>query len=121
MGRKKLKQKQVFTPNKISRGDRITYIILSSILLIYGLGGFIIDDLYIPGKRGKGFHIHGIALYIMLCAFMCAIANLISIVIDHYDKRDNEISYKKFAKRTEILGWIFAVSAFLADLFLFIN
>lgn len=107
------------SPNHIPYSERIVCVILSSILLIYGILGWVIDDLYLPGKRSRGIHLHGGSLWIMLGAFVCAAANLLSVVVDHYDKRNNETNYKLFAQVTKISGWVLFGIALLADLFFF--
>lgn len=62
---------------------------------------------------------HGEPMWIMLGAFACAVANLLSIVIDHYDRRNNEINYRRFAKVTRILGWVLFGLAIVLDIFVF--
>jgi len=44
---------------------------------------------------------------------------MISVVADHYDIRNNETSYKWFAKTTRVLGWVFFTAALVLDLFVF--
>jgi hypothetical protein len=97
-------QNNLFNPNHIPVGERIGNIIFSSILLIYGTVGVFIDDLYIPGKRNPGIHFHGEPAWIMYGAFVCASANMLSVVVDHYDERNNETNYKLFARCTQVAG-----------------
>lgn len=104
-------------PNHIPSGERTTNIILSGILFLYGTFGVIIDDLYIPGKRRSGTHFHGEPAWILYGAFLCAVANMMSVVVDHYDKRNNETNYKLFARVTQIAGWTLFVLALVLDLF----
>jgi hypothetical protein len=108
-----------YNPNHIPLGERIIYIILSSIMLAYGTFGVIIDDLYIPGKRRPGFHFHGVPAWIMYGAFLCGVANMMSVVVDHYDKRNNETNYKLFARVSQIAGWALFVLALILDIFVF--
>ena len=82
----------------------ILNIILSLILLTYGVFSLMIDDLYIRGKRSS-VHLHGVSIWIMFGAFLCGAANLLPVVVDHYDKRNNETNYRLFAKCTQVLGW----------------
>lgn len=83
--------------------------VLSAILLAYGMYGLSVDDLYLPGKRGPGIHLHGFPAWVMFAAMFCACANMISVVIDHYDVRNNETNYRSFARATQIVGWILFV------------
>ena len=95
-----------YTPNHIPAAERTINIILSAILLLYGTIGIISDDLYIPGKRRPGMHFHGEPAWVMYGAFLCVAANMLSVVVDHYDKRNNETNYKLFARVTQIAGWV---------------
>ena len=110
---------KMYTPNRIPSGERMVNTVFSAALLLYGAFGLAIDDLYIPGKRGHGVHLHGSPAWIMYCAFIFASLNLMSVVIDHYDTRDNEINYKVFARVTQVLGWVFFAAAIALDLYLY--
>lgn len=106
-------------PNHIPSGERTVSIIFSSLLFLYGTFGVIIDDLYIPGKRRPGVHFHGEPAWIMYGAFLCAVANMISVVVDHYDQRNNENNYKLFARVTQIAGSTLFFLALLLDALVF--
>lgn len=45
-------------------------------------------------------------IFHVAAAFACMAANLLSVVADHFDKRDNERSYRRFARITSWVGWI---------------
>jgi hypothetical protein len=47
---------------------------------------------------------------------ICATLNLLSVVADHYDERNNETNYRFFAKVTGSLGWILVVVAIVLTL-----
>jgi len=97
-----------YVPNKIPTGKRTWHIFLFVLLLCYGALGLYLDDLYIPGKRGNGIHLHSHAAWIMYAAILCACANLISVVADHYDRRNNEERYINFAFYAETAAWLLA-------------
>jgi hypothetical protein len=42
----------------------------------------------------------------MYAAMVCACAVLLSVVADHYDRRNNEINYRRFARIGKISGWL---------------
>lgn len=92
-----------YTPNKIPEIERIISIVASVSLAAYGIIGLLIDDIYVPGKRGPGSHLHGIAAYIMFAAIFCFIINFLSVIVDHYDERDNERYYKLI---NNVSGWL---------------
>lgn len=104
------------TPNHIPVRHRVVYIILAIILLAYGTFGLYIDDIFLPGKRTPGTHYHGTAAVILYLAFVAVAANLISMVIDHYDKRNNQTNYRAFARISMIAALCFFILAALWDL-----
>ena len=95
-----------YVPNKIPMSKRTWHIFLFVLLLCYGALGLYLDVLYIPGKRGNGIHLHSHAAWIMYAAILCACANLISVVADHYDRRNNEVRYINFAFYAESAAWL---------------
>ena len=95
------------TPNHIPAGDRAWYVIFSLLLLAYGSYGVWVNDIYVPGKRSKGIHLHDVPAWIMYGAIICACLVMLSVVVDHYDRRNNETDYKLFATTFKFLGWCF--------------
>lgn len=49
----------------------------------------------------------------MAAAMLCAVAVLVSAVVDHYDKRDNEAAYRRFAARGYEAAWTLGIVAIL--------
>lgn len=94
-----------YRPNRVPLGERIWNKALASLLLIYGGYGIYINDLYLPGKHGRGVHLYNESALIMYGAFICGALVMLSIVVDHYDERDNEHRYHLFAKISKYLGW----------------
>lgn len=109
---------QMYCPNHIPRGLRAKYIVQASLLAAYTSYGLYVDDIYIPGKRGPGLHFHGVAALLISAAVLAAVLNMSSVLVDHYDKRDNELNYKRFARWTCILGWVLLVCAYGAYIFI---
>ena len=79
--------------------------LFSIILIVYGGYGVYKNDLFIPGKRIKGVHLHDEPAILMYAAFICGCLVMLSVIVDHYDERDNEHKYKTFAKVFKYLGW----------------
>jgi hypothetical protein len=96
-----------YTPNHIPAKERMQNIIFSILLFAYGSYGVWVNDLYIPGKRSKGIHLHDVPAWIMYGAIICACLVMFSVVINYYDKRNNEAGYKLFANVFRLLGWGF--------------
>jgi len=94
-----------YVPNKLPLRERMINKLFSIILIIYGGYGIYINDLYIPGKRGNGTHLHDEPALLMYGAFICGSLVMLSVVVDHYDERDNEHKYRAFARLFKVLGW----------------
>ncbi len=100
------------TPNHISLSSRWFYAIASPLIVAYGAYGIWIDDLFLPGKRGPGTHLHGVAAWLMFAAIVAAALNMVSVIIDHFDTRNNETNYRRFAKITSWSGFALAAVSF---------
>ena len=84
----------IHMPNSIPRSERISYLIFSALLLAYGSYGVWTNDLYVPGRRSNGIHLHDVPAWIMYGAIVCACLVMLSVVLDHYDRRNNERHYR---------------------------
>jgi hypothetical protein len=47
--------RDLYTPNHIPQNERVTNILVSIGLVLYGGYGIWVNDLYIPGKRSRGY------------------------------------------------------------------
>lgn len=105
----------VHVPNHIPRSERIANTVFSILLFAYGSYGVWVNDLYIPGKRSRGVHLHDVPAWIMYGAMICACLVMLSVVLDHYDSRNNERHYRTFAEVVKFIGWgLFGASLFWA-------
>ncbi|WP_157964652.1 hypothetical protein [Algibacillus agarilyticus] len=89
---------------------------LALVFTFYGAYGIYKDDLYIPSKRG-GIHLSGESAWIMYAALICGCIYFLTIIVDHYDKRDNEIKYYMFGKGVKYVGLGLAVIAIFYSLY----
>jgi len=106
-----------YIPNHIPTSERIKNIIFSLALFAYGTYGVWGNDLYLPGKNTKGVHLHGIPAWVLYGAILCACLVMLSVVVDHYDKRNNETDYKLFADFFKYVGWCFFVASLITVIF----
>jgi hypothetical protein len=113
-----MEYKSNYNPNHIPPEDRLFNFIAASSLLIYGTYGLWIDDLYIPGKRSRGIHLHNVPAWVMYGAIVCACIVMIIVIFDHYDKRDNEYQYKQLSEAFRFFGWGFFGLSLVIDLIL---
>jgi len=102
-------------PNFYPVNERLACLVFSIVLLTYAVIGVYYDDFILPSKRGI-LHLHGYSTWVMLLAFVSAAANLLSLFIDHYDKRDNEHKYKRFANLSKKVGWFFFFAALIIQI-----
>ncbi|WP_395621692.1 hypothetical protein [Dokdonella sp.] len=93
-----------YVPNEIQLGERVRHLVFSLLLLAYGAFGLWVNDLYVPGKR-RGIHLHDVPAWVMYGAIICACMVMLSVVIDHHDRRNNEKHYRTFAKVAAFVGW----------------
>lgn len=96
-----------YTPNQVPLKTRIFRTLGSLGLIAYGVLGVVIDDIVIPGKRSS-MHLHGLPAWLMALAMVCAAITLISLVIDHYDRKNNEPIYRQIENWAGKLGWVLA-------------
>ena len=98
--------KSEFQANHISLQERIRNIFISAFLIFYGAISVANNEFYFPLKRSitegeRSLIIYGeIPCWIMFASFLFAAINLLTVVVDHYDKRNNEINYKQFSRIT---------------------
>jgi hypothetical protein len=92
-----------YVPNEIPSGDLLISMIFSPLLLAYGTYGIWIDAIFIPGGRG-GVFFHGFAAWIMYGAFVSAVCAMVSVCLDHYDRRNNELKYQQFGRVTKLIA-----------------
>lgn len=86
-----------YIPNQIPFSERASSFMVATLVLIYGTGGLLDNDIYIPGRRGSpGTHYHDEPAIFLYLSLVIAAAVSISVIVDHYDKRNNEPAYKLF-------------------------
>jgi TRAP-type C4-dicarboxylate transport system permease small subunit len=101
-----------YTPNHIPRTERFLNVLYALAIIIFGAIGLTTGELLIPGKRTSGpngIALQGFSAWAMYAAMICACVVLLSVVADHYDRRNNEFSYRRFARIGKILGWSFFI------------
>lgn len=108
------------SPNHISLDRRAVYLVVSVLIIAYAVGSLVRDDFYIwlPLGRRSGpihEHLHGGAAWLAAASAFSAAANLLSVVVDHYDKRSNETNYQVFGK------WSFRLAVGLLVFALLVN
>jgi hypothetical protein len=105
-------------PNHIALTTRVVCSTWSIAVATYATIGLVANDIYLPGKRGDGIHFHGLSAWFAYGAFMCAAISLASVVVDHYDRRNNERGYADIIASCEWVGTGLLALAFATNLLL---
>lgn len=103
-----------YTPNHIPRSERFLNVLYAVVIIALGVIGLTTGELLLPGKRTSGPNgvaLQGMTAWLMYAAMFCACAVLLSVVVDHYDRRNNEINYRRFAQVGKIVGWVLFILA----------
>jgi hypothetical protein len=85
-----------YKANTIPLTKRLLNIAISVFLVGYVSYGLVVDKILIPSKRGDSMELHGVSAWVMAIAAFFCVANLIAVVLDHYDQRNNEKTYKQY-------------------------
>lgn len=102
-----------YSPNKIPKPTRIFNVIWSVFLLGLCCYAFIKGSLVYPGVRGSGpVELSGTSLILFGIGLISGALNAVLVVVDHYDKRDNESFYKQMARVLNVIGVVAIVLAF---------
>lgn len=103
-----------YTPNKYSFAE-LSFCVLTGIgLLAYGTHGFMVGKLFLPGSFGQAMHLEGfLPTLLFLFASISWALGLISVVVDHFDERDNEQAYEQFGSTLHRVALAFLVASVL--------
>lgn len=96
--------KKKYVPNQVSLSARLLRMGGALVLIVHGVIGVVRDDVIIPTKK-SALHLHGLSGWIVALSMFCAALVLLSVVFDHYDRRDNEAAYKQFGRNMARLAW----------------
>jgi len=84
-----------YTPNIVPRSERIWSMLFGIPLLIYTFGVMYYPSLMLlPMRGGHSIMVSGLAKIPGTTALLCLVVFLASYIVDHIDKRHNEIMYK---------------------------
>ncbi|MFK4135764.1 hypothetical protein ACI2KR_26305 [Pseudomonas luteola] len=83
----------MFVPNRYEPIERICALLAGGGLAYWGAAGWQTGALYVPGRYG-GLNLHnGLALALACLGILAGVVACIALIVDHYDRRDNEIIY----------------------------
>lgn len=105
-----------YVPNRVALKTRIANCLLSLGIVAYGYWGIRRDDLIVPISKRMATHFHDVSAWVMSAAMLCASAHLAAVVVDHYDRRNNEHLYRRFGELSRKIGWVLFGIAFIVGL-----
>ncbi|MFO1446910.1 MAG: hypothetical protein U1F61_01935 [Opitutaceae bacterium] len=116
-----MKIREIFPPRNVPLLIRVSAGLISAGILMYGLFGIWNDDLFMPGKytgsgSTGGVHFRGIAAWLMFGALACPVVWLLTRIVYHYDRRNNEEIYRRCSKWLYWAWWILVIAALIAQL-----
>lgn len=107
-----------YTPNFVPLKNRLFCFVGALFLLIYGGYGLSNNHISVRFWRARRpIHLYDEAALIMYAAFVCASIVMIFVIIDHYDKRDNELRYQTIYQIFTLLGISLFAASFAYYLF----
>jgi hypothetical protein len=102
-------------PNQIPLKKRLLFGAGAVALFAHGLRGLWIDDLvvFFPRKhrRPVTIHFHGVPALIAWVAIFLVCVSLLSVIVDHYDRRRNERFYAELFGGCQATAWAIAFLA----------
>ena len=101
----------VYIPNSLTKREIIENIIFTVLLISYGVYGFYSGELLIPISKYESTYVYGKGILVANLAFLCGCLHMLSHIVDHYDKRDNEIYYHEFRLWTKYIGIFLIIEA----------
>lgn len=102
-----------YVPNTIVLKKRVVNFCVALAIIAYGGYGLYVDQLWVPLGRQVSVTLTGIAAIFMFIAIICASIEMMTEVVDHYDKRDNEHTYYKVANLFKYASYVsFAIAIF---------
>ncbi|WP_102798510.1 hypothetical protein [Bowmanella denitrificans] len=95
-----------YVPNEVPIFEQIKNVVLSISVIVFGGLGVVENDLAVTACRTceTVYHLKDEAAWVMYAAMLLMAAGLISEVVDHYDKRDNEHLYHRISNFTMLPG-----------------
>jgi len=104
-------------PNKYSAKLRLLVILCSAFVLAYCVAQLAIGYTYIPTRRG-GILLSGVSTLFIAFSSMLFCTAGVSLLVDHYDERDNEALYRRARAWMLKVGLGFLVLAPVLELLL---
>jgi hypothetical protein len=116
----KQERKGTWKPNEVPFALRLYSLVLAALLLAYGISGFLNNKLEIATRKGGGGRLvlYDRPAWLLASAVIVGAILLLSVVVDHYDKRNNEGWYRQFWQAMIYLGLALLAAALVSYFYL---
>lgn len=102
-------------PNSVPLGERIFSLLLALALVVIGVAGVVQGQLKVaPPKSRIGLVLYDSPLWLLVASLITGAAVLLSVVIDHYDRRNNEDWYQHFKRGAILFGLLLLASSLIS-------
>jgi hypothetical protein len=99
-------------PNTIPLFERVVSLLLALGLMLYGFAGLLKGRFSVSFVKARpGLFISGRPAWLLAAAALAGALVLLSVVLDHYDRRDNECQYRIFRRIWLCVGLVLFLSA----------
>jgi len=106
-------------PNTVPAVQRVLNLFLALVLVSYGLFGIVQGQMKISPPRSRiGLVFYDRPLWLLAASMFVGALVLVSVVVDHYDRRNNEHHYRLFKRLTVALGLCLLASALVSGFYL---
>lgn len=101
-------------PNRFRREHLVWNVALAMCLVVFGVAAVYSNRLKLSSGRGSSLVVLSDGpMWLALGAMACGVLGLLSVVVDHLDRRDNERLYEAFRWITLRLGGVLLASALI--------
>jgi hypothetical protein len=108
-----------FVANNVPRRVRVWNTVMALYLIAWGALGMYQNQIDLVERRVRIAVLHDGPAWLMAMAFVCGATVLLSVVVDHYDRRNNESAYRAFRWVAIRLGWCLVAASLISYVYLF--
>jgi hypothetical protein len=95
-----------YRPNHIPLFDRINTVFSSLTILVMGSLFLVDNGLVLSKPSGWGWTFPSVVGNLFVFSMLLSVVTLLTKVVDHYDRRNNEAKYQRFAQASKIISMI---------------
>jgi hypothetical protein len=105
-----------YFPNHVHVVARVTHAFVALTWTTWAVIGILSGHMFFLISRGGPVHFSGVPAFLFSAAVMACAATSVLAIVDHYDRRNNEASYKRLRKRLWLVAAALLLLAMLVGL-----